>query len=210
LETLALQHEALMSMHTALAAQHGALLVRHETVLAALEQLVGGDGGGNGSGGSGGSGVKVGSSPSPTTKSSAPEASADSGSKSPLLRRAESAPATNGHSAGNGKAAVVPSPRVGAIRPPSQPSASHPLYKSSTSPTRGPQKRGGASMTGGGRNAGGGNAGALAPNNHSAAADHGLRVVVRKRPAAEDEVDCVEVLAGGGVLVHEDKVRLNK
>jgi hypothetical protein len=30
--------------------------------------------------------------------------------------------------------------------------------------------------------------------------------VVRKRPAAEDEVDCVEVLDHGGILVHEDKV----
>jgi len=209
LEKLASQHEALMATHSTLTEQHSALLLRHETVLTALEQLVssGISVGGAPSHGNGDGGGKS----SPTGKASA--ANESNGSNGSRLRRIGSAPAGNKQSAGDSKAAPIPSPRASFIRPPSLPSSSHPNAKSgSVSPGRVLPRRSGTPSTGGNNNSGSGNgttttAGIAGPtSNHTAAAGHSLRVVVRKRPAAEDEVDCVEVLDHGGILVHEDKV----
>jgi len=204
LEKLASQHEALLATHSTLTEQHSALLVRHETVLTALEQLVS-------------SGFKVdgvpaqsasgGDKSSPNGKGSA--ASESNGSNGSRLRRIGSAPAGNKqNSASDSKAAPIPSPRASFIRPPSLPSTSQSNNKSgSISPGRVLPRRSGTPNKGGSSGSSGNNGTTGALSNHAAAAGHSLRVVVRKRPAAEDEVDCVEVLDNGGILVHEDKVR---
>lgn len=204
LEKLALQHEALMATHSTLTEQHSALLIRHETVLTALEQLVSRGVSVREASDYGADGEKARSSPSSKVRGST--TSDSNGSNGSRLRRIGSAPAGNKqNSASDTKAAPIPSQHCASfIRPPSLPSTNQSNNKSgSISPGRVLPRRSGTPNKGG---SSGNNGTAGASSNHAAAAGHSLRVVVRKRPAAEDEVDCVEVLENGGILVHEDKV----